>query len=451
MKVALISDVHANLPALEAVLMHARHRGAEAIWNAGDSVGYAPFPEEVVHQLQAEDISSIIGDYDLNVLNAKTPAYWRQNLRYAVKALAPRWTYEHLSKESRRYLFFLPRELRWTVQKWRVLITHTSPTSPPEVLTHYTSKKHLRKLVKSCDADLIICGHSHRAFKRHVKDVWFLSPGSVGCPDDGDPRASYMLLKLEPGSLKVHHYRLDYDIPTVIAAVRQYALPEVFAQMFTQGQSLDTVLQMADVKRAIAGLKEDPTIASILGLAERCEYDPLFAYHVARLALRLFDGLQPLHNLGSESRRQLHYAAWLHNIGWIGGKKKHHKRALHLILEDPYLLLDARERLIIGTIARYHRKALPKQKHAHFAALSRKTQERVVWLASILRVASGLNYTHRGLIETLTCEITTDQVILHCGARENADAERNAALKKAHLLETVSGRRLSIKMHLILS
>ncbi len=451
MKVALISDVHANLPALEAVLMHARHRGVETIWNAGDSVGYAPFPEEVIRQLQAEDISSIVGDYDLNVLDAKKPAYWRQNLRYAVKALAPHWTYEHLSKESRRYLFFLPRELRWTVQKWRVLITHTNPVSPPEVLTRYTPKKQLRKLAKSCEADLVICGHAHRAFKRQVKDVWFLSPGSVGCPDDGDPRASYMLLKLEPGSLKVHHYRLAYDVPTVIAAIRQHALPDAFVQMFTQGQSLDTVLQMSDAQREIARLKEDPTMASVLDLAERCEYDALFAYHVARLALKLFDGLQPLHNLGSEPRRWLRYAAWLHNIGWIGGKKKHHKRALHLILEDPYLCFNARERLIIGTITRYHRKALPKQKHTHFAALDPQTQASVTWLASILRVASGLNYTHRGLIETLTCEITTDQVILHCGARENADAERNAALKKARLLETVSSRRLDIRTHHIVS
>jgi putative phosphoesterase len=444
-KVALISDIHANLPALEAVLMHARHRGAEAIWNAGDLVGYAPFPEEVVRQLQAEHVLNIVGDDDLSVLDVKSQENPRRR-RYAEKILALRWTYEHLSGESRRYLFFLPREIRWTVEGWRVLITHTSPASYPEILTRYTPKKRLRQLAKSCEADLVICGHSHRAFARHIKDVWFVNPGSVGCPEDGDPRASYMLLKLKPGSLKIHRYRLDYDIPTVTAAIRQHGLPETFVQIFTQGQSLDTVRRMSAVTREVTQLKEDPTMASVLDLAERCEYDPLFAYHVAQLALKLFDGLYPLHNLGAEARRWLHYAAWLHNIGWIGGKKKHHKRALRLIQKDPYLRFNKRERLIIGTIVRYHRKALPKQKHAHFAALSPKTQGVVIWLAGIMRVASGLNYTHRGLVEVLTCEITNHQVILHCKVRKAADAERDAALKKARLLEIASGRKLEIRL-----
>jgi len=216
--------------------------------------------------------------------------------------------------------------------------------------------------------------------------------------------------------------------------------------MFIQGQSLDTVLQLPVVKKEITRLKEDPTMASVLDLAERCEYDPLFAYQVAQLTLDLFDGLYPLHSLGPEPRRWLHCAAWLHNIGWVGGKKKHHKRALRLIQKDPHLRFDERERLIIGSIARYHRKALPKQKHAHFAALSKKQQGVVVWLAGILRVASGLNYTHRSLVETLTCEITSNQVILHCNVRETAHAECDAALKKARLLEKVSGRALAIRM-----
>jgi exopolyphosphatase/guanosine-5'-triphosphate,3'-diphosphate pyrophosphatase len=332
------------------------------------------------------------------------------------------------------------------VQGWRVLITHTNPAPPPERLTRYTPKKYLRELAESSEADLVICGHSHRAFKRRVKNVWILNPGSVGYPDDGDPRASYMLLDLARDALNVHHYRLDYDVPTVTAALRQYSLPEAFAQIFTQGQSLDTVLQLAVAKKEIAYLKEDPTMASVLDLAERCEYDPLFAYQVAQLALDLFDGLYPLHNLGPEPRRWLHYAAWLHNIGWVGGKKKHHKRALRLIQTDPSLPFDEKERLIIGSIARYHRKALPKQKHAHFAALSEKMQGVVAWLAGILRVASGLNYTHRSLVEALTCEITNHQVVLRCDARETAHAERDIALKKGRLLEKVSGRALVVRM-----
>jgi putative phosphoesterase len=241
MRVALIGDVHANLPALEAVLAHAREGGATRIWNIGDFVGYGPFPDEVVRRLRREGAISIAGNYDLKVLKFKKKQdKWRTSKR-PEKWLAFKWAYEHLSKESRMYLRSLSPELRMRVAGRRILLTHASPASNEEHLTPDTPTERLRELAGMADADLVICGHSHQPFTRQVQGVWFINTGSVGRPDDGNPRATYAILTIEPDVFEVRHYRVEYDVARVVAAIRDEGLPEAFAQMLMQGNNLDMV------------------------------------------------------------------------------------------------------------------------------------------------------------------------------------------------------------------
>jgi putative phosphoesterase len=249
MKVALIGDIHANLPALEAVLTHIREQGIEKIWNVGDFVGYGPFPDEVVQlfrtapYLQNENVLSIIGNYDLKVLEFKQKkAKWREQ-KPPHKYQAFKWAHENLSKKNRKYLRFLSQEMRLKVKGHRILLTHGSPTSNSEHLTPDTPEKRLRELAQMAKADVIICGHSHQPFVRQVDDVWFINTGSVGRPDDGDPRACYAVLEIKPGEIQVQHYRIEYDIERAVAAIRDYKLPEEFAQMLLQGRNLDAVLE----------------------------------------------------------------------------------------------------------------------------------------------------------------------------------------------------------------
>ena len=241
MNVALIGDVHANLPALEAVLVHAREQKVRAIWNAGDSVGYGAFPEEVVQRLRREDALSIIGNYDLKVLAFKRKKKkWRKS-KNPEKYLAFKWAYEQLSKESRHYLRLLSQEIRMKVRGRRFLLTHASPASNEEPLTPDTPVERLRELVEMAKADVIICGHSHQPFVRQVAGTWFINTGSVGRPDDGDPRACYALMVVSARQLDVRHFRLPYDVGRAVAAIRKQRLPEAFAQMTLQGRSLDWV------------------------------------------------------------------------------------------------------------------------------------------------------------------------------------------------------------------
>jgi len=242
-KVALIGDVHANLPALEAVLAHADEQGADAIWNVGDFVGYGAFPDEVVRLLREREALSIAGNYDLKVLAFKEKRKkWRKKKR-PEKYFAFKWAYEHLSKESRHYLRFLSQEVRMKVKGRRILLTHGSPASNEEPLTPETPEKRLRELARMAKADLIVCGHSHRPFVRQVDGVRFVNTGSVGRPDDGDPRACYAILRIDAKTLEVHHYRVAYDVERAVAAIRASGLPEAFAEMTLQGRSLDQIAE----------------------------------------------------------------------------------------------------------------------------------------------------------------------------------------------------------------
>jgi putative phosphoesterase len=243
MKVALIGDIHANLSALEAVLAHIESLGVKKIWNAGDSVGYGPFPDEVVQILRKDDrILSILGNYDRQVLKFKKKRdKWRKS-KHPDKYRAFEWAYENLSKKNRKFLRFLSKEVRMKVRGHRVLLTHGSPASDEEHLYPDTPEERLRELAKMAKADIIIVGHSHQPFVRQVDDAWFINTGSVGRPDDSDPRACYAILRFQGEEFQVQHHRIEYDVEQTVAAIHAHKLPETFAQMFLQGRSLEYFL-----------------------------------------------------------------------------------------------------------------------------------------------------------------------------------------------------------------
>jgi putative phosphoesterase len=454
----LIGDVHGNLPALEAVLEHAHQHGVEAIWNVGDFVGYGPFPDDVVRRLQEAQAISIVGNYDLKVLQFKKKRKkWRKK-KQIDKFLGFQWAAHHLSQESLKYLRSLPENRQVQVEGLRFLLTHGSPVSNKEHLSPDTPVARLRELAEVVDADVVVCGHSHRAFLRQVARTRFVNPGSVGRPDDGDNRARYAILQIGPRRaerrLHVQHYRVVYDLEKAVAVTRAHKLPEAFAQMLIQGRDLDGVI--ADMEAwdtlgrsspPLHGVEGARQLWAVLQLAAGCEYEREHTHHVARLSLRLFDELEPLHRLGAVERFWLRCSALLHDIGWIRGQKGHHKTSLRLILDARDLPFDERERQIVGSIARYHRGALPKDKHHHFAPLSPVDQRMVTILAAILRVADGLDRRHRGVVKDLRCDIWPYKVTVDCIAAGNAEPERERALDKGDLLERAFDRELLIRFH----
>ena len=464
-RIALLSDVHGNLPALEAVLADAAHHAADELWYCGDGLGYAPFPNEVVQKLREANAVSVIGNYDLKVFAfAQKQESWKGK-KTPEKYVAFQWNYEHLSQEARAYLESLPQKAEVRVNGFAVLLVHGSPDSVEEHLGSQTPEQRFEELAEKTKADLCACGHSHEAFVRRVKQTWFVNPGSVGRPEGGDWRACYAMLELVGGDLKVEHRRVGYDIDRVVRAIYAAGLPDSFADVFRQGRSLD---QLQGGKRGHSTFspggsptertKEEKVecplfrdeagsvLDAVLAFALSCHYEQEHTHQVTRLALDLFDGLKGLHGLGPQERLWLQYGALLHDIGWIEGQQGHHKTALRLILADTGLPFEHRERQIVGLIARYHRKAVPQQRHPYFRDLGPADQHRVRVLAGILRVADGLDRSHANVIRRVKCKVSSREVTIVCEAGGPADAEIAAAEEKADLLESVLDRRCVVKV-----
>ncbi|MFA0887552.1 MAG: metallophosphoesterase family protein [Synergistales bacterium] len=447
MKIALISDVHANLPALEAVMEHARARGCEALWNVGDCLGYGAFPEEVVRILRRHALN-ILGNYDRKVLEVRErKADWQESL-IPEKWMAFNWAFENLSEESRQWLRDLPERRRMEVDGKRVLLVHASPLSASEHLFAATPKGRFETLADAAAADVVVCGHSHSPFVLPVKGTWFVNPGSVGRPDDGDARAGYATLSLGRRIFRVCHYRVPYDVQRAAEEARRRKLPESFAQMLLRGLSLKEVLDGNDrvpgSEESSGGGGENP-LESVMRLVRLCGDEAEHSIQVERLALRLFDLLQPLHGLGEFERFWLQCASLLHDIGWVEGGTGHHKASMRLIQVSPLLPFDPRERRIIGSIARYHRGSLPKDFHANFRALSDPDRVVVRKLASLLRLADGMDASHHAVVKAIGACLKPGRVLLECGIASPAFCERSATEKKKNLFELTFERELRIK------
>lgn len=234
--IAVISDVHANLPALEAVLADAEKRGVAVVLNAGDMIGYGPFPDEVVSLIRSRHILSVIGNYDLSVISKK----WKTGKpRSREKQVAMRWAYHNLSQENRVWLKSLSREIRLSVRGMILLVTHGSPDSITEYLDDGTPETRLLEIASDLGARVVVSGHSHRAAAREAGGVWFVNPGSVGRSEDGDPRACYALITVDPFSLT--HIRIPYDVERTVSAIRERHLPDSFTRIVREGRPLEMV------------------------------------------------------------------------------------------------------------------------------------------------------------------------------------------------------------------
>jgi len=246
MKIGLIGDIHANLPALQAVFQHANALGVVHFLNIGDVVGYNAFPEQVIQTIRQNPVTSILGNYDRKVIQFPQKEKKWQKEKPGLKVQAFRWAYQQLSPESLAYLQSLPEQLEVHLDGLSILLSHGSPAARNEYLTPQTPMQRLLELGELTSAQIILCGHSHIPFARQAWTKIFINTGSIGRPDDGDPRACYAILIHENGRLKINHYHIPYDIHLAAQAIRDHHLPEEFAQMVLHGRSLDWIKEHRD-------------------------------------------------------------------------------------------------------------------------------------------------------------------------------------------------------------
>lgn len=239
MRIAVLSDIHANLPALEAVLDDMARRDVEGALHLGDLVGYGPHPDAVVARMRELGFSGVAGNYDLAVCEADAEEglsrYLKQSISQAGRD-AYLWTRAHTSEASRAYLRERPAQLWIEEGGMSFLFTHGSPERPNEYLLPETPQDRLRELFHGSGADVLVVGHTHLPGAREVGGGLLLNPGSVGKPKDGDPRASYLILDTERG-LRAEQVRVSFDVESVVRDCVSSGLPKEQAQSYRTGSS----------------------------------------------------------------------------------------------------------------------------------------------------------------------------------------------------------------------
>lgn len=239
MLLAVFSDIHGNLPALEATLAAIDQDAPDAIWYAGDFVGYGPWPEECVQKIAARGFAAVAGNYD-----EKTLKFPRKQEKWAAtkdprKLAAFQHAFSHLSPGSRAYLQNLPREHREKREGATILMVHSAPDSEKRGIHPLTPRARLRAIAESAGADIIVTGHTHWPFAARVGSTLFVNAGSAGRPGDGDPRAAYALITLPlRGMPTAEIRRVPYPVERVVAALAPAGLPAEFAALYRTGRAV---------------------------------------------------------------------------------------------------------------------------------------------------------------------------------------------------------------------
>jgi exopolyphosphatase/guanosine-5'-triphosphate,3'-diphosphate pyrophosphatase len=186
----------------------------------------------------------------------------------------------------------------------------------------------------------------------------------------------------------------------------------------------------------------DPRRRAVFDLGRRCHWQRDHAEQVARLTLRLFDQLRPLHGLGREERELIEYGALLHDIGFLIGQARHHKHSQYLILNGGLTALGRDEVLTVANIARYHRRAAPSVKHPRFRALPKRLRKAVEVGAALLRIADGLDRTSCAAVADVLCRVRPDRVEFLVESRGDAELELWSARSRSRLFRKVFGRKV---------
>ncbi len=224
MRIAVLSDVHANLPALEAVLKDVDAHRPDEVWVAGDLVGYNPWPNEVVQVLKDRRVRAIRGNHDRAALSGDTS--WFNELA----AAAIRWTRIVLTPASVGYLSSLEDRVRVPVAEGTVAMYHGSPRNDDEYVMPWAADD---ALVRMAGAPFTILGHTHLPMSLAFPSGLLVNPGSVGQPRDQDPRAAWGLL--DTAARRFSLRRVTYDVGAVVRAIHKAGLPAALGERLEYG------------------------------------------------------------------------------------------------------------------------------------------------------------------------------------------------------------------------
>jgi putative phosphoesterase len=253
MRIALFSDIHANLPALEAFFEDVDKQHPDAIYCLGDMVGYNIWPNEVIQAIRSRMIPAIAGNYDFGIgrTSDECGCAYKTEEDKANGKVSISFTNQITAPAERNYLRALPAHIKVEFQlnddKLNLLLVHGSPRKINEYLFEDRDEKSLLRIMEQADADIMCFGHTHKPYHRALLDEeghyrHAINIGSVGKPKDNDPRGCYVMLTInetssitDKDSVKVDFIRFTYDVEKAAKAVEDSPLPNVYADMLRLG------------------------------------------------------------------------------------------------------------------------------------------------------------------------------------------------------------------------
>ena len=237
MRVAVISDVHSNIYALENVIKDIETRNVDKVVCAGDLVGYAPFPNEVIEKIKEEEIATVQGNYDDAIGNNKIACGCDYSTEKAkeIGVSSINFTGQETTAENKDFLVNLPEKLKLEVEDKSLLLVHGSPRKNNEYL--YADSEQVKEVIAELEEDILVCGHTHLPYHHKIDDKDVVNAGSIGRPKHGNPNSVYTIIEVVDSNVTTEFIEVSYPIEKITNAIKESELADISRGIFQTGRS----------------------------------------------------------------------------------------------------------------------------------------------------------------------------------------------------------------------
>ena len=238
MRIAVISDIHSNIYALDNVMSDIKNRNVDMVVCTGDLVGYGTRPNEVIHRIKEEKILTIMGNYDDAIGNLKIVCGCDYpDPKDAQQAgLSMHFTSQETTEENKKYLRSLPKEAVLTFNNKTIRFVHGSTRVINEYLKE--NSKEAEEVMNELVEDILVCGHTHIPYAKYYGEKLLVNGGSVGKPKTNKPDANYVIIDISDSNVKVEIIEVSYDFEKMAKEIEEdEILPNDFARLIRQGSS----------------------------------------------------------------------------------------------------------------------------------------------------------------------------------------------------------------------
>ncbi|ANF49703.1 serine/threonine protein phosphatase [Chryseobacterium glaciei] len=235
MQIAIFSDVHGNLPALEVVLNDIEERGIHQKFCLGDLVDFAPWGNEVIEKIKNLNIPCLMGNHDERIAFdiPVIPLTKHSEEETAARFLAIDHSKKYITKENKKYLSELPFHLKLNYKigkkHWNIQLVHSSLKSNDTYLYESENDNIFIDLLNDSQSDVVIMGHTHLSFKKYFDGKWAINSGSVGRSREENRLASYVILTLDEDNITPEIIQLEYPLEEVAQKIEESEIPNYYA------------------------------------------------------------------------------------------------------------------------------------------------------------------------------------------------------------------------------